>query len=322
MAVILQGICPGYPQARFDYGEHELVIKFRVFANSVFVGPIEVVTCPGLPIQGDLYAYGAEFHPTARCRTVVPERQYPNSTVWIVTATYRTPELKGGGGSGGDGADRADSGGGSGEEQDGQFENPMLEIPEMEWGDETIQIPITQVYDTSTASIIPCKASNGEIFVPAPVKEENRMTLTITRNEHILSAHPATGLQYQQTVNSDVFWGSPAGTVKCQSITFNRQAKQLALYTIPYLRVKYVFKFLSDWDKLILDSGSFYKESVGTAERKIRFKGDDGQPIQGLLDGTGHKLADGGTPVYIRIRPYLRQKFAPLLLPQSPADCQ
>src|SRR5262249_17092767 len=161
-----------------------------------------------------------------------------------------------------------------------------------------------------------CKNAAGEIFDPPPMKDQSMLILTITRNEDILSPHPATALLYQDTVNSDVFWGANAGQVKVANITAQRQTRQISNAVLPYLKVTYVFHFRSpDWDSRTLNAGSYYRETM--IGPKIFFKSVEGHPIKGLLQPTspGDKLPEGDPPNWITVRPYNRLPFSALNLP-------
>jgi hypothetical protein len=388
MAVIgLAAERPGSPRASFSVGKFTITRKYLVRTSSVNDGPGTVVLAIGLPRLFQPYVFGSEFLPFCRCRSVDPERMAPGSLDWEVTCVYETPEPKGG--ARGDGAnhDGTDGdGGGTGQETDGQFDNPLLALPEIETHYESHKIPIYGVQGlgvnvtvtngspdvtvgnatffsvgdsvtvtkgsstlTTTISSItpgppavlvlaanwtgtsgtalivdnnfkPCQASNGEIFVPAPEMDESHLILTITRNEDINSPHPALAITYQDTVNSDVFWNAVPGTCKCRSITVQRQVKNYPDGSVfPYLRVTYIFHFKSTWDIQLLDKGTWYwyQQSGATPKRKQKFLSDDGQPIDGLLDGQGGKLATGAAPVFLTVRPYARLPFSALNLPQT-----
>jgi hypothetical protein len=318
---------PDSPKATFELGQHVITRKFKVQTDSFSDGPGTVALAIGVPRLFQPYVFGREYLPFCRVREVEPERIAPNSLWWIVTVTYRTPELKGGaqgdgGNSSGSDASSGD-GGGTQTENDQQFENPLLALAEIETHFQTQQQAIYAVYDTSKnpPTFTAAKSSAGEIFNPPPMKDSSTFVMTITRNEGILSPHPALAVLYQDTVNSDSFWGCGAGQVKCQSITVQRQNKQYPDGTdFPYLRVTYTFHFKESWDLSLLDKGSYYKDDIGgfpPVVNKVRFKSDDGNPIEGLLDGKGGKLGDDANPVFLPVRPYNRLPFAALGLPQS-----
>lgn len=147
MAIIgLAAERPGSPQATFDCGKFTVVRKFLVHTSSKFDGPALVAVAPGIPLLFTPYYFGTDFIPNCRVRSVEPERLAPGSMDWEVTVTYETPDIKGGalgdGGNSGDSGDKGNDGGGTGQETDGQYNNPLLAIPEIETHFETHKIPI------------------------------------------------------------------------------------------------------------------------------------------------------------------------------------
>jgi hypothetical protein len=180
--------------------------------------------------------------------------------------------------------------------------------------------------DLNSATLIdlafrPLQASNGQIFDPPPEMDQSRLILTITRNEDISTPHLALSMIYLDKLNADVFWGATSGQVKCKNITTQRQVQQLpdgSQFT--YLRSTYTFEFRQSWDIQLLDKGSFYMHQVTMADptpQPVHFHSIEGQPIDGLLDGNGGKLADGGNPIWLTVRPYDSLPFTYLNLPQS-----
>lgn len=167
----------------------------------------------------------------------------------------------------------------------------------------------------------PVQGSNGEPYAPPPAMDSSTLVLTISRNEDLSAPHPALSLIYQDAVNADAFWDASPGQVKVQSITCRRQTRQIAGGTIyPFLRVTYVFHFKPSWDIQLLDKGTWYWEQRTKADPtlvKKSFRSDDGQPIEGLLDGNGGQLATGALPQFIAVRPYNWLPFAALNLPQA-----
>lgn len=319
---------PDSPKATFELGKFTVTRKFLVKTSSVLDGPATVALAPGLPLLFSPYLFGIEFLPFLRCRSVEPERMAPASLEWEVTCTYETPDFKDAAmGDGGFDANKGDSrggdGGGTGEETDGQFQNPELMIPEIEVHFETHKQAVYAVFNPTTQVLTPAAASTGEIFVPAPELDRSHLILTITRNESIASNHPGLALTYQDTVNSDTFWGAAPGQVKCQSITVQRLVKNFPDGTVlPYLKATYIFHFRNTWDIQILDKGTwYYNKPGGTMDqslwKRVKFTSDDNQLIEGLLDGTGGALAKGANPVFLTMRLYDRVPFGALNLPQS-----
>lgn len=317
---------PDSPQASFELGKFHITRKFLVHCSSVLDGPATVALAPGLPLLFAPYQFGSEFLPFLRCRAVDPERLAPGATDWEVTCHYETPDWKdasqgdGGHESGGKGDGKSGDGGGTGQEHDGQFTNPLLMIPEVETHFENHKEVIYGVYNPATQVFQPAAASTGEIFVPAPERDRSHLIMTITRNEDIATPHPALAVTYQDKVNQDSFWGASPGQVKCQSITVQRLVKNYPDGSfLPYLKATYVFHFRDTWDLQLLDQGTWYwyQQSMSSPKKKKKFQTDDNQNTQGLLDGNGGALATGGTPVFLTLQLYDRVPFAALNLPQS-----
>jgi len=323
---------PDSPEASFELGKHEITRRFQVICSTLADGPIIAANAIGIPKLFQTYVFGDEFHTYCRCRSIEPKRKAPNSAVWEVECKYSTPELKEGGGGGGGHGGGGNSTSGSGREVEGQHQNPLIELPEVSTHFESKQGPVMSVFNLTTGKIEPCKASTGEVFVPPPQKDYSTLCLTIKRNEDLLRApHPLLSVLFQDTVNSDVFWGSAPGTVKCMSITAERQQKQLADGSIfPFIKATYQFRFRDSWDLQILDTGSYYivpgnpsqLPENNQAPKKLIAKGEDGHPIPVLLDGKGGKLAEGKDPVYQVYRVYQWQPFGILNLPQSFLEVQ
>ena len=316
MAVVgLAQELPDSPKATFELGKFTIERKFLVTTNSLLDGPGTVALAPGIPPLFSPYFFGAESSWFMLVRSIDCERRAPNSLWWEVTVHYESPDPKdpqSGNGGGGHGTDAA--GGGGGKETQAQFENPLAMVPEIEIHSSQHKEIVYQGYDGS-GNPIALSASNGEPFVPAPEKEASRWELRITRNESIVSPVVSTMLTYQNAVNSDIFWGASAGLVKCQSIAVQRLEKNYPDgSTFPYLKVTYVFQFRPDsWDLTILDKGTYY---INGSSKRIKFKTDDNQNREGLLDGAGGD-GTGGSPHWLTLRVYPRVAFGNLNLPQN-----
>lgn len=133
---------PDSPQATFECGKHVITRRFRVVTSSLLDGPITVANAIGIPRLFQVYQFGAELHRYCRCRSIEPARIARGSLTWEVTCHYETPPRKEGARhDGGHHSDKGD-GGGTGEEKDQQFENPLAAIPEIETHWEVKQVPI------------------------------------------------------------------------------------------------------------------------------------------------------------------------------------
>lgn len=129
------------------------------------------------------------------------------------------------------------------------------------------------VYESLTLSAdgTPLAVGNsaGEMFDPPPTRDENRMVLTLVRNELAYSGigpwvgttyDPAIASKYMDTLNDDTFFGFAAGLVKCESIV----GEEITTGPVTYWVVTYVFHCRSgnvlgstvdDWNYRPLDAG-------------------------------------------------------------------
>ncbi len=311
----------GSPTVSGNLNARKYTRKFLVTTDSKDTGPMQVAAAVGIPPLYSAYQFGGtESDPFALLRNIECQRIADGSYHWEVTCSYETPDPV-------DSNDNTISGGGTKREQAGQQDNPLLMIPEIEVSFERFQQAVFFVYDTTAEKLTPCKASNGQIFVPPPSKDASRMLVTITRNEDITSDHPNIGIQFQDVVNSDYWFGQPPGVWKCQGVSAARQSKQLTINGIaslvPYLKVTYKFEARNYpyHDTLILDAGTFYLEDTGDVVKKKRqFLTDDGHPTTGPLDGHGDKLGDGEDPVFLPFRFYKRKPYSLLALPNAFVD--
>jgi hypothetical protein len=219
------------------------------------------------------YVTPNESDPQALLRSVTAERIRPGFATWKFVCEYSTPprrEYRGAG--------ERDSGGGTGRETPGEFNNPLLELPTVKFAMASREVLLTQIFDNISGAIKPCTASNGEVFDPPPKTLERNIELTISRNERLTANHPAIGMMFQDAVNADVFWGLPPGVWKVKSILAERQQRQVANGSqFAFLRVEYAFEgkplkianlsnlslppantIVSSWDLQLLDYGSYY----------------------------------------------------------------
>ena len=273
----------------FKAGSYTARVYYRVIVNSRNDGPQIVCSAAGLPALYSTYAYGNESNAAMLLREYEPMRIGDVATMtWEVAAVYSTPAIK----EGSDGG----KGGGTGKENPGQFQNPLLELPTAKFHSSSKEVLIHQIYDGRTNSWKPCTASTGEVFDPPPKKQQGIGTLTITRNEDIGTNHPAIALKYQNAVNADVFFGMKPGTWRIKEIspeTHNRQIPGGSIYR--FLRTAYVFEGDADgWDLSLLDYGTFYwkVDPRGTNFPLVdtKFKTADRHPCSRALDGNGGAL--------------------------------
>jgi hypothetical protein len=286
------------PEGNFGLGRQMVRVPYRVIVNSQNDGPLTVASAPGLPVIYSTYAWGSESNDELVLTRFESKRQGSSKTLtWIVEAIYETPETK-------EGRSNRDAGAGTGRRTAGEFTNPLLEIPTVKWHSSGREALLTRIYDNTTGIVKPCTASNGEVFDPPPKFIETFATLEIQRNESIAANQPGIAALYTNAINSDVFWGLPAGYWRFKEIVPERQDRQIpvAPYKFPFLRVSYVAEYNpAGWDIQLLDYGSYYWErpvnSPGGAAgaipaRRIKIKTADGHDTSAPLNGYGMPLPD------------------------------
>jgi len=276
-----------------------------------------IVRATGIPLLYSSFQFGGETDFFNIMRNYTAERLGDGSLHWEVTCHYSTPEPE---------SNDAAHGGTKNEKQ-GENDNPTVALPEIDVAFEKFQEVVWYVYDLTTKKLTPCKASNGQVYDPPPMRDASRMIITITRNESILAPHPGLGLQYMDTVNSDVWFGLLPNQVKCQSITAKRQTKQLSIggvpTILPYLSCSYKFEARPTWQTRLLDQGAYWinkkilDDPTTWVKRKFIV---EGHPVVGPLDGFGGKLADGANPVFNTFQFYNTLPFSALNLPQAFLD--
>src|ERR1022692_366013 len=298
------------PQGSFELDKHTLTRKFIVQTNNIQDGPIQVTAAIGIPRMFQLYITPTEHHNYARCREINAERVDKGSLFWEIECKYWTPKI----------------GEGSTTEREGQNDNPLLRIPSIELHPEIFEIPVFGVYsltDDNDLQYKPLAATTGEIFDPCPVKKNALLQLSIVVNQDITSPAATTAVAFTNTVNNDVFWGCAPGQAMCTGIGVAKETKQLSDgETFSYLKVTYNFSFKTTWDIQILNAGNYYFKKAASLDPtkediKYQFLTDSGSPRKGLLAADGTALAKGANPLFITFRPYPRQAFRVLNLPQS-----
>lgn len=195
--------------------------------------------------------------------------------------------------------------------------NPIDHPLKISWGfakyekvvDETIPDPVT----TKTKAIV---NSAGDYFDPPPTMDDSRPVLRIVRNEQTYS--PTLALSWKDTINTDVWNGFAARTVKCGEIPAELRWNQECGY---YYEVTYEFEINpSGWKKEVLDQG--LRKLVSGAQQAIT--DSKGQPVTSpvLLDGSGAPLASGADPVFLQFSIYNEAAFSGLNLTLSGAPGQ
>lgn len=284
MAVVgIAALRPDTGDGTFEWGKYVLRQKYLVITNNLLDDATIVVNAPGLPSLGQVYS---DAWPTLRARKYSPRRVGPANLAWEVDVEWSTPERK----------DKD----GTGTDKDQQFTDPTQELPEASFDVTDREEVISEIIDPDTGATRPPTTSNGEVVDPPLKKLRASMTLEISRNEQIAGPdgtpiHPGLGLQYEDAVNADEFWGQPAGTWKCKKIVAKRVAAQLkGGLTAIYLKVSYSFEGKDTWNIVQLDYGTYYLipnpagNNLPALQKK--FMTAEGHPTAGPLNGQGGPL--------------------------------
>jgi hypothetical protein len=281
-------IMPGAFEGPLAAGKYEVRVPYRVITNNLLDDNFTVCSAPGLP---RLFTSYSAALPSLRVREYDPRRISPANLVWRVEVIFRTPDLK-------DGGRGSEGSGGTGQENDQQFNNPLMELPTVKFHSTSREVLITQVYDLTTGTLKPPTATNGEPYDPPPKRLARYLTLEISRNEPIDTPQPSIAVAYMNAINSDVFWGMPPGTWMIKDISPERQVKQLPSGQIfPFLRTGYMIEAAGSWDIIILDYGTFYLVPNPTSPttlppQRTAFMTREGHPITSPLNGFGGPLPD------------------------------
>lgn len=254
-----------------EKGERTYQRTFRVFTDDTLDGPIQVRTALGIPRVGDPYITATEFDAGSRCQNV-EGAQSDDPNVWQVTATYSSKK----------------------EDPEKDKDDPLDRAAEIEWSSEKVSRVMDR--DLTGKAVV---NSAGEKFDPPIEVEESLPLVTITRNED--SYNYSLGLQYQDAVNSDPFFGFDPGQAKIKEIRARSQFEN-DQYT---WKVTYAIVFKREgWQTEVLDQGYW---SVNEDGDKVLIKDVDNKPLSApaLLDGNGFEVSvkkitgAAGTPIVI-----------------------
>ena len=260
---------------------------FIVKTSSRADGPITVMGAAGLPLIGNQYSTGTESHPYLFCVRRRPERISEKSKNWVVTCEYETPT-----------------------QNNQRPDQPEFELPVIRTDSYPTTVQLEQDINGD-----PITNSAGDAFKPAPTDTLHYPALFISRNEPISSPILTTQAAYQGKINSDVFWGQPAGRWLCNRIrsALDQRPNADGSGFYAFLRVDYEFQYADSWKFEPLDKGYYYINGSG---QRVANRTADGQPYEGLLNAGAATI----TPVYLEIDVKQSVAFSGLQLPQSYLD--
>jgi hypothetical protein len=258
---------------------------FQAHTNNKGDGPVLVRAGLGISIWSSYQSYlTGELDGASLCNKIECEQAEDSPFLWRVTVSYSTEVT----------------------EQAQQAEDPLQEPKDISWDTESYQKAVEQ--DRAGNAI--CNSALDP-FDPPPTIDDSRLTLTIERNEAI--DNPTRMKDYQDAVNSDTFYGFPAGEWKVAQMSCKRQYRNNVFFW------RWVYKFhhrVEGWKLKLLDAG-YRTWTLPDGWKDILSKG---VPIQqpALLDGTGKQLPHGNPPVWMQLPNgwvvYREQPFAALNL--------
>lgn len=168
----------------------------------------------------------------------------------------------------------------------------------------------TVLYDQAGSAIL---NSAGDPFEEPVGIDDSRRSITVVRNELCSSFDLALADTYSDSLNLNAWNGFAAKHVKLGTITTS-ECQYDSNNQVWYYAVTYPFEVCRDgWKKKLLDQGFAVKNISG---QLVQLRGADGQPLHepSLLDGSGKKLATGGTPVFLEFDVYTALDWSALNL--------
>lgn len=165
--------------------------------------------------------------------------------------------------------------------------------------------------------------SVGQAFDPSIAKYFRDPVITIVRNETTLPM--LTAIDFVGAVNDAAF------TIKYHGDLYVVQAGQALMDDIStsskyedgayYEEVTYTIRIRKDgWIRKVLDQGTMELNNGDIPARPILDAHGDPVHQSVMLDGKGQKLANGGTPVFLRFRLDKKKDFAELNFHVAPED--
>jgi hypothetical protein len=270
--------------------QREYTRKFRVFTSDRYDGPAVIRATtngmgqPALPIIGNSYFVNSSEKDLGSFASQITYQQEigeanGNTGQWLVTVQY-TP-----------------------------YDAAMFGTDPTAW---PIKIRFTgQKYEKvlyADQAGNPIVNSAGDPFSDPVTVDDSRSLITIQRNELVSSFDFTLSETYRDTVNNAVWNGFDTKTVKCATIDTSDPTYD-SNNQVYYLEVVYLFEINRDtWVKKILDQG--FSELDGSGNPKAITNA--GQPVSDPvpLDGSGHRLGSGGTPVYLSFDAYPDKDFS------------
>lgn len=146
---------------------------------------------------------------------------------------------------------------------------------------------------------IPIRNSASDRFGDPVTVDDHITTLIITRNELVSAFDPQLASAYSDTINNATWNGIAAGYAKMGIISTSEEQYD-SNSQVWYYKVTYPVQVgRKPWRKDLLDQGFNELDGPYYATSRTKPIMNDGQPVADpvALDGSGHRLDVGGTPV-------------------------
>jgi hypothetical protein len=295
---------------------------FKVRTNSGFDSPLDVLIpgnsadVTGVPSIRDPYVdNNGNVDFGAICTKVTPVQMNDDPFVWEVTCEYSSDK-------------------GNIEQRDQTIDDPLSRPPifKISFGRYQKVATLNNSADLAAGAIT---NSAGEAFTPAPEMDDSRVVITMTRNEPWVDLSVVK--LYQDTLNSDTFFGDPPLTWK-----LTLDAEGVYENSIYYWKVTYTFEYRapitfnvlvpvkqafgnwsfqtstttqSAWHLATLDQGFHHIDVNGNFVSNLDANMNPFADPQ-LLNGNGGLLQFGQPPAFIITQVYNSLPFALLQVPQ------
>jgi len=263
-------------------GNMEYSRTFLVISDTLDVSPDEVRLATGIPRMMEQYPSNSR----AIVVGIEPKTYGDERKFWLVDVKYSTSERP----------PSADI---------NWIQKPWNRKPQLKWG--TYAVTEAVLKDRDGAVI---QNSALDRFDPTVTIERHYPTLSISRYERAYDINRA--LEYVDTVNLTTVL--IAGLIaRAEGALLSKfEGANVEVDGIDCWQVNYEVVFAPTFVKQVLDQG-FNAIKDGKKEI-IKHKGKDTTEPE-LLDGTGHELPWGGTPVFRDFHVYQKVDFGPLGLP-------
>lgn len=236
---------------------------WRVITDDMDDDALAVQLADGIPRIRDVYSAGDSVDLGALVEDV-SAKQSDGPFIWLVDVQYSTQQLE------------------EGEED----ENPLARPATLNWGNESDSAVMT--VDKRGVDVL---TSAGEPFDPGLSQPRTVITLTIEKNED--NYDPQEAVDYQDSINSDTWFGFAPGFVQLKSITASSQFEG----EFAYYKKSYSFRMHKrGFQPRILDRGFTYLDDDGQI-MPFEFEGHPPSTPQ-LLNGLGGPLAKTGDDVF------------------------